>query len=269
VPRIVASFLIVAYFFTAVPVWARRPGTKPAALDAVPSSPSNACGPDIVDRVRDIHAVILDMAKKAHDAGQSSMRLHRTSRWVGYKHIESKPRRRGHSKTTLRTIADLSFTLDSLPDEESKINAETLSATYENAVNQILDYAHVSLDYERMENFFTGHFRTRMFLTYSVNGAQPLRNYWDNITRHHLDERYTEVGDALRSLEIPEHLYARSCAPATIAATIDDPCEVSALSALHATVVHMGKTAQDAGRISRDLHTTNRCAHTNAWRTIG
>lgn len=256
-PRIVASFLIVVYLFTAVPVWARKPGEKPAALDAAPSR-SRACNHEVVDRIRNLHAVIIDMADKAHDAGQYSLHLHRTSRWVGYKHVEVEVRDvEDISKTTLRTIASLSFSLDSLPDDQSKLKAVTLDSTYENAVNQILDYAHVSLDYERMENVFTAYWRSRAMLTYSVNGAQPLRNYWDNITRHHLDERYAEVGDALRSLEIPEHLYARSCATAT-PATIDDPCEVSAITDLHATITRMGETAQDAGRISRDLHATTR-----------
>lgn len=258
-PRIVASFLIVVYCFAAIPVWARLPDEKRGTTNDALSS-SKACDRKLVDRIRDLHVVVLAMGAKAHDAGQYALHLHRTSRWVGYKHVEAAVRDvEDISKTTLHTIADLSFYLDTLPDDESKVDAVTLAAVYENAVTQILDYAHVAADYERTQNSFMAFFKTRMTLTYSTDGSQPLRNYWDTITRHHLDERFTEVGDALRSLEIPEHLYVRSCAPATPmtnAATQNDPCPVSAIAALHATVTRMGEEAQDAGRTSRDLHAT-------------
>jgi hypothetical protein len=214
VSRIVAVCLIIAYFFTAVPVLARRHaeaqvGEPAAELDARPT-PNSAC--DLVNPLRDIHAIVIDLAEKAHDAGQFSLNLHRTSRWVGYKHIEVEVRDlEGIAKTTYRTIASLSFSLDALPDDNAKLAAATLASTYQNAVSQIADYGHAALDYERTENAFS-KLRTTTTFTYSIPDYWKLRTYWDNITRHHLDERYTEVGDALRSLEIPEHIYARSCA---------------------------------------------------------
>jgi hypothetical protein len=208
----------------------------------------NPC--EVTDRLADLRTTITGMGEKAVDAGHVSRGLHATARWRPYKRVENDwIALTDKVNPTLDELANLALRLNDSPDGGKKDATLNLIASYQNAVEQFVDYTHFATYYERNQNFaFTNSYGLRLgggggaYLSRGTGGLSlgdgvlgmpnaPLgsiepdtRSFFafgtarDNTKSNMVttalnlfDAKYTEADDALRGFKLPEYRFSRAC----------------------------------------------------------
>lgn len=157
------------------------------------------------------------MGKLASDAGNTALRLRSTRRSRPYKYIEKTWFEISRNiDPTLDALTDVPLQLYQAPDTRQKESAIDLASAYQTALQQILDYTHSALYYERMENSLGVQWlrsNTALHLgSVSTGVANDVsKSAADTISRNQFDGKFLEVYNALLATKLPEHRYAKYC----------------------------------------------------------
>jgi hypothetical protein len=161
---------------------------------------------------------VLYIGRQAHDAGHAARILNHTTRWIPYKQVEGKWMKISRSADPiLDELSEVPLELYYAPDDREKEAALDLAYAYQSAIEQIIDFTHSALYYERADNLLSSPWRN------SANGILHLgrfafgvsndltRTNWDNIARNQFDGKFLEVNNALLATKLPEHRYGKLC----------------------------------------------------------
>lgn len=211
-----------------------------------------------------LHQKLVALGERAREDGEFSKRIRRTARRYPYKHIEAEwIVLRDDAESALDDVTRLPIDLERLPDGDAKQAALGLAAAYQKGFEDILDYGRAIVFYERAENNSSVIF-AKQVASFNVSLQRSKgRSFVDAGARHYLDWRSAEIGDAFRSLKLPEYRYDERCNALMIrpVATIFDPCALERrFSAVRATIGKLDAEAIDAAEGAKRLH------HTSLWR---
>jgi hypothetical protein len=253
--RITATIIALMQLFPTLPASA-RPQVSFSSINAP------ACG--LSDAFLWLHQTTQNLGQQARESGGTALRLRRTTRWYPYKQIEHTwPQVREDAEHALETVEHLPTELDQMPDDSAKSTALDLSDAYQRALDNIVDYEHAVLFYERAENNSSMIFaKQAVAFNFSLQRSKG-RSFVDDAAHQFLDWRFTEINDSFRSLKLPEYRYGKLCNTLTSrpAVTVGNACELRGrLAELHSTIAELNSEALDAANTAKRLH------HTSRWR---
>lgn len=248
--RLIAAFTIVALLLSSMPASARRIQMENPPL-FMPGAPiravENPC--DLSADFSGLHGDIQALAAESHSAAGTALGLRIKSRWRQYKMVEDAwADVSNRSIPTLDELARFPSALDTAPDGDSKQAALTLTSAYQNAIAQIVDYAHNAVYYERTQNLLSARSPlSPQSITYS-RPRLKVRTFGDMTARQLLDGKVNQIQNALDSLKIPEYTYGTFCRAAIgltpVVTEIADPCALTAeFLDTHATLRRFGEEA--------------------------
>jgi hypothetical protein len=228
-------------------------------------SVDGAC--DVADALHESHDTLGAIIADASEAEFVSKRLRRTSRWTPYKRVEAAWQRIiPRANSLIGTLSDIPIALDGLRNDAAKNAALDVVQTYQNAVLEIVDAAHFALFYERVSNGTGVASQDRGTITFGT-AQQATKSSWDNYTRNAFEKETLTIGQAKRSLKLPEHRYHRVCNAFSLASSSSppttyphalNPCSLgSFFSKIHAGVMQIHNEASDMGNTSARLYKTS------------
>jgi hypothetical protein len=220
---------------------------------------TSACG--LKNTFLDLHQHINDIAEDARDAGAQALHLKRTARRHPYRHIESAwTRVRGNAEAALEMVGRLPLLLDTVDEDEAKSAALDLAAADQKALENIIDYGHAVVFYERTENNASIIFAKQVTAFTFGMGRSKGRSFVDSAAHQFLDWRYTEIADSKRSLKIPEYRYGKLCYALTSRPVIrvGSACALEHRFAdVHAVIMRLNREAVEAADTAERLHRTS------------
>jgi hypothetical protein len=229
----------------------------------------NPC--ELTERFVEVRTLINDLKNEAKDAGSTAKGLHHTSRSVPYKRVEKEwidVKKRADS--LLDTLSDIPPIIRSDTNDMRKQAAMDVINAYQDSVEQIVDYTHLAVDYERAENSVSNRLPP---LNFSMNfGVEKsfTRASSNNASRNVLEGRLSQIGDAVRSLKIPEYNYDKFCGASlashgivvlasskTMLPGVNNPCAFSeSFQSLHGTIFLMAQDADNAANTAVRIRNT-------------
>jgi hypothetical protein len=230
---------------------------------SVGSAVSAPC--DLSPSLASIHAIIADAAEKAHDADYTAKVTHRTLRWKPYKRVE-----RDWFALTKQAVSatddlwEFPVSLDDLHAGRSKKAALDLITAYQAALMKIVSAARYAVFYERISNQTGSSVRDRDIWTFGVIKGTTKGNY-DAYARNDIESQGLALGDALRSLKLPEYRYRQACPSFSLLVSVPvrpksaSPCALSGqFDTIRRTFAELNGTARDIGGTASRLHATSR-----------
>lgn len=198
---------VLFFSLCVLPAQARRSAPPLTPLPA-PAAISSAC--DLNASFLALHAFVLDLGQEASDTGYAARHISHTSLRHPYQDIEWKWKDiTARVPLGLTTLSDLQVRLDDVNDDNRKIAALQLTASYQDSLKKLLDYTRVALYYERQENFLSMNVKPQ-YLSFGVNRS-AVQVLADNNALQFFDIKLAEARDALRQADLPEQRYARAC----------------------------------------------------------
>lgn len=193
-------------------------------LQPAEAAPETGQAPSITDPCMLAHSLlrwreqVLYVSRQAHDAGHAAHKLNHTTRWVPYKQVEGKWMEISRSADPLLDeLSEVPLQLYYAPDDREKEAALDLAYAYQSAIEQIIDFSHSALYYERVENTLASPWRNSFTTNLHLGrfafgvGNDITRNAWDNIARNQFDGKWLEVNNAILATKLPEHRYGKLC----------------------------------------------------------
>jgi len=213
------------------------------------------------NRFSAVRATIVKLDAEAKDAAETAERLHHTSLRRPYKRVENDWLDvLAHTDPALETLSDVPVALEDAEDSEKKKTALDLEAAYQGSLRHILNYAHWAVYDERAENLAS------MNLSPNVPTFGALRDSTKSsqsiAVRQFLEARFTEPGNAVLSITVPESRFSRACGGRAIRAAVKaaDPCgSTRRFTLLRAHIETIGKETGETGQAAL------RIAHVSRW----
>jgi hypothetical protein len=215
----------------------------------------------LTKKLLNLHLDIVKLANQARDAGSTAEHLHKTSIFRPYRSIERTWYDvSAKSNARIHELSNLFISLIDAPNTDAREVTMNTIVAYQNSLEHIVHYANYALYYERAENA-ASYNDVPETLTFGVT-KQNNKAVMERSGSLLFDGVHSEIGNALRSLKLPESLYAGACAAPMHPKSLmqaSNPCSMGErFIQIRSAISTLRNRARDAGETAKSLHHTSR-----------